>query len=136
MAGTGHHETAVSSKLSCGIRSLHGGGTADAAVQDDDDRPCRAVLDQIVDIPELDGTRPQMCDRGVARTGAACSEGREGRARCDELAHDRGELLAVEVSGGEVVLDLLERQRGDADRVRWRSHGRRPAGNPSLSTIR
>lgn len=70
MAGTGHHETAVSSKLSCGIRSLHGGGTADAAVQDDGDRPCRAVLDQIVDIPELDGTRPQMCDRGVARAQA------------------------------------------------------------------
>jgi hypothetical protein len=34
----------------------------------------------------------------------------------DELAQDRGELLAVDVVGGEVALDLLERQGDNADR--------------------
>ncbi|MFG2358355.1 hypothetical protein [Streptomyces sp. NPDC048521] len=34
----------------------------------------------------------------------------------DDLAQDRGELLLVDVVGGEVVLDLLEGQRGDPDR--------------------
>lgn len=33
----------------------------------------------------------------------------------DELAQDRGELLLVDVVGAEVVLDLLESKRGDAD---------------------
>lgn len=34
----------------------------------------------------------------------------------DELVQDRGELLLVDVVGAEVVLDLLEGQRGDPDR--------------------